>query len=88
MLPTSARSTSGSYDVAVITKDASGRVHVNQDEMATRHGGLGGIAAGAVIGRAKLANVPLNADRHLGKVIDVSSKDLDAAVKEAASEVS
>ena len=133
----------GSYDAAVITKDASGKVHVNQDEMATRHGGLGGVLPGRVIGilfppsiigtaivggavggvcghlwrglsrtdvkdlgeliddgeaallvvggsglEAKLANVPLNADKHLGKVLDVSSKDLDAAVKEAASEVS
>lgn len=34
----------------MITKDASGKVHVNKDEMATRHGGWGGAAAGAVIG--------------------------------------
>ena len=40
----------GTYDAAVITKDASGKVHVNKDEMATRHGGWGGAAAGAVIG--------------------------------------
>ena len=40
----------GTYDAAVITKDASGKVHVNQDERATRHGGWGGAAAGAVIG--------------------------------------
>jgi uncharacterized membrane protein len=29
----------GTYDAAVITKDSSGKVHVNKDEMATRHGG-------------------------------------------------
>ena len=29
----------GSYDAAVIRKDAAGKVHVNKDEMATRHGG-------------------------------------------------
>src|SRR5271155_971893 len=40
----------GSYDAAVIHKDAAGKVHVNKDEMATRHGGWGGAAAGAVIG--------------------------------------
>ena len=40
----------GSYDAAVITKDAKGKVHVNKDEMATRHGGWGGAAAGAVVG--------------------------------------
>ena len=40
----------GTYDAAVVTKDADGKVHVNKDEMATRHGGWGGAAAGAVIG--------------------------------------
>ena len=40
----------GTYDAAVVTKDSSGKVHVNKDEMATRHGGWGGAAAGAVIG--------------------------------------
>jgi uncharacterized membrane protein len=40
----------GTYDAAVITKDSSGKVHVNKDEMATRHGGWGGAAAGAVVG--------------------------------------
>jgi uncharacterized membrane protein len=37
----------GSYDAAVITKDAAGRVHQNKDETATRHGAWWGIAAGA-----------------------------------------
>lgn len=40
----------GSYDAAVITKDAAGRVHQNKDETATRHGAWWGIAAGAAIG--------------------------------------
>lgn len=40
----------GTYDAAVVTKDSAGKVHVNKDEMATRHGGWGGAAAGAVIG--------------------------------------
>jgi uncharacterized membrane protein len=35
----------GTYDAAVITKDASGKVHVNKDEMATRHGAWGGAKA-------------------------------------------
>ena len=42
--------TIGTYDAAVITKDDAGKVHVNKDEMATRHGGWGGAAAGAVVG--------------------------------------
>ncbi|KQY31628.1 MULTISPECIES: DUF1269 domain-containing protein [Nocardia] len=40
----------GSYDAAVVTKDANGKVHENKDETATRHGAWGGIAAGAVLG--------------------------------------
>ena len=40
----------GSYDAAVVTKDASGKVHENKDETATRHGTWWGIAAGAAIG--------------------------------------
>jgi uncharacterized membrane protein len=45
-----ARGLVGSYDAAVITKDASGKVHENKDETATRHGAWWGIAAGAAIG--------------------------------------
>jgi uncharacterized membrane protein len=40
----------GSYDAAVVTKDSNGKVHVNKDEMATRHGAWGGAAVGALIG--------------------------------------
>lgn len=40
----------GTYDAAVVTKDRRGKVHVNKDEMATRHGAWGGAAAGAVVG--------------------------------------
>ena len=40
----------GTYDTAVVRKDENGKVHVNKDEMATRHGGWGGAAAGAVVG--------------------------------------
>lgn len=39
----------GTYDAAVVTKD-DGKVHVNKDEMATRHGAWGGAAVGAAIG--------------------------------------
>jgi uncharacterized membrane protein len=45
-----ARGLVGSYDAAVITKDASGKIHENKDETATRHGAWWGIAAGAAIG--------------------------------------
>ena len=40
----------GSYDAAVVTKDDNGKVHENKDEMATRHGGWGGAAVGALVG--------------------------------------
>jgi uncharacterized membrane protein len=40
----------GSYDAAIITKDASGKVHEHKDETATRHGAWWGIAAGAAVG--------------------------------------
>ncbi len=40
----------GTYDAAVVTKDADGKVHVNKDETATRHGAWGGAAVGAVVG--------------------------------------
>ena len=40
----------GTYDASVVTKDDKGKVHVNKDEMATRHGAWGGAAVGAVVG--------------------------------------
>ncbi|MFJ1704986.1 DUF1269 domain-containing protein [Kitasatospora sp. NPDC088346] len=40
----------GTYDASVITKDDSGKVHVDKDETATRHGAWGGAGVGAVIG--------------------------------------
>src|SRR5262245_50598408 len=40
----------GTYDAAVVTKDDEGTVHVNKDEMATRHGAWGGAAVGALVG--------------------------------------
>jgi uncharacterized membrane protein len=40
----------GNYDAAVVTKDASGKVHVSKDETMTRKGAWTGIAAGAVLG--------------------------------------
>jgi uncharacterized membrane protein len=39
----------GTYDVAVITKDAEGKVHVEKHEKPTQHGARGGIA-GALVG--------------------------------------
>jgi uncharacterized membrane protein len=40
----------GSYDAAVVTKDADDKVHVHKDEMATRHGTWAGLAVGAMAG--------------------------------------
>ena len=133
----------GTYDAGVITKDDAGKVHVNKDEMATRHGAWGGAAVGAVVGilfppsliagaavgaaaggvgghlwrgmsradvkefgvliddgQAALVIVGeskveqavekagLKAEKHVAKELDVSPKDIDKAVQEAAEEVS
>jgi len=133
----------GTYDAAVVTKDGSGKVHVNKDEMATRHGAWGGAAVGAVVGilfppsliagaaigaaaggvgghvwrgmsrsdvkelgdviddgQAALVIVGeskveqavekagLKAEKHIAKELDVSPKDIDKALQEAAGEVS
>jgi uncharacterized membrane protein len=133
----------GTYDAAVITKDSAGKVHVNKDEMATRHGAWGGAAAGAVVGilfppsiigtaivgaavggvgghlwrgmsradvkefgdiidqgqaalvivgESKLQQAvdkaELKAAKHIAKELDVSSKDVDKAVRQAATEFS
>ena len=132
----------GTYDAAVITKDSKGKVHVNKDEMATRHGGWGGAAAGAVVGmlfapavlgtalvgaaigaagghlyrgisrsdvkelgdlidsgeaallvigasnlEQAIEKATLKADKQIAKQLDVSTGDVDAAVKQAAGEV-
>ena len=45
-----ARGLVGSYDAAVVTKDANGKVHENKDETATRHGAWWGVAVGAAAG--------------------------------------
>jgi len=129
----------GTYDAAVVTKDDSGKVHVNKDEMATRHGAWGGAAVGAVVGilfppsiigtalvgaaaggvgghlwrgmsrsdvkelgdvidvgQAALVIVGeskveqavekagLKAEKHVAKELDVSPKDIDKAVQDAA----
>jgi len=40
----------GTYDVALVTKDAEGKVHVEKHEKPTQHGAWGGIAVGAAVG--------------------------------------
>ena len=40
----------GGYDAAVITKDDKGKVHVDEDETATRKGAWGGAGVGALVG--------------------------------------
>jgi uncharacterized membrane protein len=40
----------GTYDVAIITKDAEGKVHVKKHEKPTQHGAWTGVAVGAVLG--------------------------------------
>jgi uncharacterized membrane protein len=132
----------GTYDASVITKDAAGKVHVNKDEMATRHGAWGGAAVGAlvgilfppaiigsavvgaavggvgghlwrgmsrsdvkefgelidsgqaalvIVGESKIEQAidkaALKAEKHVAKELNVSPKDVDKAVQEAATEV-
>ncbi len=40
----------GTFDAAVVTKDADGKVHVAKDETATRTGGWAGAGVGALVG--------------------------------------
>ncbi len=40
----------GTYDAAVITRDAEGKVHVHKREKPTQHGAWTGIGVGAVLG--------------------------------------
>ncbi len=40
----------GTYDVALVTKDADGKVHLEKHEKPTQHGAWGGIAVGAAVG--------------------------------------
>ena len=40
----------GTYDVALVTKDDEGKVHLEKHEKPTQHGAWGGIAIGAAIG--------------------------------------
>jgi uncharacterized membrane protein len=40
----------GTYDVALVTKDADGKVHVKKHEKPTQHGAWGGLAVGAAVG--------------------------------------
>ena len=40
----------GTYDVAMVTKDADGKVHVMKHEKPTQHGAWGGVAVGAAVG--------------------------------------
>jgi uncharacterized membrane protein len=80
----------GSYDAAVITKDASGKVHENKDETATRHGAWWGIAAGAavgaifapaVLGAAAVGGVVGGVSGHLAKGMSRSqAKELGDAI--------
>jgi uncharacterized membrane protein len=40
----------GTYDVAVVNKDADGKVHVQKREKPTEHAAWGGVAVGALVG--------------------------------------
>jgi uncharacterized membrane protein len=40
----------GTYDAAVVDKDAEGKVHVHKHEKPTQHGAWSGLAVGAVVG--------------------------------------
>jgi uncharacterized membrane protein len=40
----------GTYDVALVTRDSDGKVHLEKHEKPTQHGAWGGIAVGALVG--------------------------------------
>jgi uncharacterized membrane protein len=40
----------GTYDVAIIIKDAQGKIHIDKHEKPTQHGAWGGVAVGALVG--------------------------------------
>jgi uncharacterized membrane protein len=40
----------GTYDAAIVTKDAEGKVHVHKHEKPTQHGAWTGVGVGAVVG--------------------------------------
>lgn len=40
----------GTYDAAIVYKDADGKVHVHKHEKSTQHGAWTGVAVGAVVG--------------------------------------
>jgi uncharacterized membrane protein len=50
LLDLHAASLVGTYDVALVYKDADGKVHVKKHEKPTQHGAWGGIAVGALVG--------------------------------------
>ena len=45
----------GSYDAAVVTKDATGKIHETKHETATRHGAWWGVAVPEVSDRSQVA---------------------------------
>jgi uncharacterized membrane protein len=49
----------GSYDAAIISKDAEGKVKVDKTEKPTQHGGWIGLAAGAAIAVAAPVALPV-----------------------------
>ncbi len=126
----------------MVTKDYDGKVHVNKDEMATRHGAWGGAAVGAMVGilfppsligaaavgaaaggigghlwrgmsrsdikefgevidagtaalvvvgestiEQAVDKAALKAEKHVAKELDVKPSDIDAAVRDAAGEM-
>ena len=84
----------GSYDAAVVTKDANGKVHQNKDETATRHGAWWGVGVGAAIGAftGHLAKgMPRSTAKELGDFIEpgqaglliVGETKIQAAVQKA-----
>ena len=76
----------GTYDAAVITKDADGKIKVHKHEKPTQHGAWTGVAVGAVlgilfppglvVGRSKL-------DEALAKALTRANKVIEKEIKKA-----
>ena len=131
------------YDAVLVTEDASGKVHVNKEDVMKRKGAWGGAVTGAMVGilfppaiiataaiggaagaigghlwrgisradvkelgelvdsgeaallliggntlESAIDKLQLQADKHVAKELDVSTRDIDAAISDAEREIS
>ena len=71
----------GTYDVALVTKDDDGKVHVEKHEKPTQHGAWGGIAVGAAVG---VLAAPPSSPRPWSAASSAASADISERASQAA----